>query len=329
MQLKVWRAKEPLRISTLDELHINDEEEEEDVWVDVVQESSNDLNDNTLDSLAALFHLHPLTFEDVQMREDLEKCQVFIDGPTSSLNCYMFACLRPWTAEEDAVVVIYAVLTTKKRLLTIRSHQSDELMEMIEKGPVSWIFYQILDQIVDQFVPLVEAGGLEADALDEIAQSLSHQDHGDFYRRMAVARKRLLRMQWLLKPKLEIVGRQLMMKQRNNKGPFDRQAMAGHTRDLHDHLTLLIASLTGHLETLDRAYETYCDQISVEMAKAAFLRDRMTKKFTAVTSVLLPLSLISGAFGMNIYGTVLASFLLGMSIFAVIGIGVGWLLGWI
>lgn len=70
--------------------------------------------------------------------------------------------------------------------------------------------------------------------------------------------------------------------------------------DIQDHVITMVQNLTHYEKTLSRSHSNYLAQISIEITKASNKTNDVVMKMTALASILLPLNVITGLFGMNV-----------------------------
>jgi Mg2+ and Co2+ transporter CorA len=102
--------------------------------------------------------------------------------------------------------------------------------------------------------------------------------------------------QWLW-PKRDIL---LNVVQREYVTSFRRELTVAYFRDVYDHVVMMIQKLQIMNEVLTSLEETYLAKISIEMAKTSNEVNDVMKKLTLFASIIVPMTFISGVFGMNI-----------------------------
>ncbi|EPZ35390.1 cora-domain-containing protein [Rozella allomycis CSF55] len=248
-----------------------------------------------------LFNLHPLTTEDIICNESREKCEVFEN--------YIFTCVKSFEQRAydpmqlfplDIFIVMFDthVITIHRNIIP---HVKNVMKRMDKlflylKISADWVVYAMLDDIVDAFMPYMQSIELEVESIDDLVLVLTEHDQHDMLRRIGVARKRVTTLQRFLKIKTDII------KVLTKRVP-DR--LNSHTllylRDINDHVISNIQNLEHFNETLNRSHGNYLAQISIEITQASNRMNVVMKKMTAWGSVLLPLSLVAGIWGMNVH----------------------------
>ena len=272
------------------------------LWLDACSPSITDLY-----SLAQMLSIHPLTIEDIQTEDPREKCETYAR--------YVFTCARTATSryyhksfsseigDEDSSC-LYMVLFNEKQLLTIHAQPMPHIRDALKRIDAlrtaseltaDWILYALLDTVVDEFVPGIKLLEQEVDSIDDLVLVLRSTDQADMLRRIGVARRRVVRLARLLKPKGEVL-RVLYKRCPERLHPTTLL----YLRDINDHLQSMLQSLEQAAMTLDRSHSNYLASINIELAEASNRMNFVVKKLTAAASLVLPLSLISGIWGMNV-----------------------------
>lgn len=280
-------------------------------WLDICAPHINDLH-----SIAELLRIHPLTIEDIQMDDSREKCEiyeeyVFVSVRTCASN-YHRSSVTNKTYEEQHVsvdssgTVSLYILLFKDKVLSLHQQPIPHIRNTLKRiyplrtmafGEVSadWILYCLLDDVVDEFQPFLRLLELEIDNIDDLVLMLKSTDKSELLRRIGNARKQVIRQLRLLKPKGEVV--RTLYKRCPEK--FHQSTLL-YMRDIQDHVITMMQALDQAGGTLDRSHSNYLAQISIELAETSNRMNFVVKRLTAATSLMLPLSLLSGVWGMNV-----------------------------
>lgn len=271
-------------------------------WIDV-----NGPTESDLALLAEVFGVHPLTVEDIQMEDAREKCEIFekylfisiraLDYQYSGVSANRPHHMQPSPASIYMIVFGTHIITLHTQpILTVRNvlRRIQPLKKLFELT-ADWVAYALLDDVVDEFMPSLRKIELEVDSIDDLVLVLSQSDQAEMLRRIGRARKRVTHLMRLLNPKTDVI------KALAKRCP-DR--LKPHTllyiRDIQDHVLTMSQNLDHYSETLNRSHNNYLAQISIELNAASNRMDVVVKKLTAAAFFLLPLSLISSIWGMNV-----------------------------
>lgn len=72
-----------------------------------------------------------------------------------------------------------------------------------------------------------------------------------------------------------------------------------YLRDVYDHVVTMLHSLDAAIEINNNLESTYLAIVSIDVNSAAQTTNDVMKRLTAVATIVLPLTLITGILGMN------------------------------
>ncbi|OBZ83558.1 putative metal ion transporter C17A12.14 [Choanephora cucurbitarum] len=272
-------------------------------WIDILNPT-----DNEMKALCKVFHIHPLTVEDISMEEQREKCEVFMN--------YYFICFRSFDQDEFSLtymqpIAIYIIIL-KEGVITFHfksmphphnvRKRIKQLKDYINVTP-DWICYGILDDITDSFAPLIRAIEFEVDSIDELVLILKESEQSDMLRRIGYCRKRMMGLLRLLSSKTDVVKTLVKRGEVSPDGgtrPALSKEVALYLGDVQDHIISMLLSLNHYEKISSRSHSNYLAQISIEMTQTNNEINDVLSKLTALGSVLVPMNLVTGLFGMNV-----------------------------
>lgn len=260
------------------------------VWVDLIGDRPERI-ESAREILLNIFNFHPLTVEDCIEDRNQPKVEPFPDhlffivhgirsgdtGPdnfvTKELDGYL----------GDNYVVTFH--TEKFRSLTAVKQQIRTTPYASQRG-AAYLLHQILDNIVDQYIPVVDDFDISISELEDHVFNVRTGDYSVLEdimeHRRSVSRLR------------RISARQREVLYRISHGEFEQipPDVLPFYRDVHDHL-LRVTDLT----------ESYRDLINglsdIHLAMVANKTNDVMKTLAVVSAIILPLSLIAGIYGMN------------------------------
>ncbi len=173
----------------------------------------------------------------------------------------------------DEVVTVrrdpcWHLVSTKQRLLAKAVHTEEELV------------YRVLDALADSLRALADTYAGEVEALEEIAFQRPTPDQR---RRMSQLRSELFRLQQIVTPQREMLGRGGDVLER--LPGLERDVARHRFRDVHDDLVLTV-------NEVDYLRELLAEAVTV-------LLNQMAGRLTLVATIFLPLTFATGFFGMN------------------------------
>lgn len=273
------------------------------------------------------FGVHPLTIEDIITQEAREKIELF--------PSYYFACFRSFNVVEESDGIEYEpfniyVLVFREGTLSFsfapNSHASQvrkritALKEYVSLSS-DWICYALMyahlqavgaivtlladisakhsDNIVDCFAPVIRTIELEADAIEDEVFVMRQDDSSSFLRSIGRVRKNCMALLRLLGGKADVL-RGFTKRCNENYQVTPHMDIGMYLGDIQDHVVTMATNL-GHFEKmLSRAHSNYLATLSINSISQGTDTNRVLSKITFLASVLVPLNLVSGVFGMNV-----------------------------
>ncbi|PYH97284.1 cora-domain-containing protein [Aspergillus ellipticus CBS 707.79] len=287
-------------------------------WLDVLSPT-----DTEMRVLAKAFGIHALTTEDIMMQEAREKVELFRN--------YYFVNYR--TFEQDPNSENYLqpvnmyVVVFREGVLSFHFSQTPhpanvrrrirQLMDYLILSS-DWISYALIDDITDVFGPLIQAIEDEVDEIDEKIMQMhadergmeSNKDDdnnsvttslapGEMLRRVGVCRKKVMGMYRLLSNKADVVKG--FAKRCNEQWEVAPKSEIGlYLGDIQDHIMTMTSSLTYYETLLSRAHSNYLAQINILMNERQEQTADVLGKLTVLGTIVLPLNIICGMWGMNV-----------------------------
>jgi magnesium transporter len=251
-------------------------------WLDI--ENPGDADFELLDKT---FKFHPLTLEDIRNRNQRPKVEEFPG--------YAFVVL--FTAElvaEKAEIREHHIYLSPQYLVSVHLEPSDpldRLRERIKSNPdltrrsLPFLFYLVVDQLVDALFPVLES-------LDESVDSV---EDGILAAPDTAALGQLSNLKRTVIELRRVLGAQRDVFQRLTTraiGDPDDKEMSIYYRDVYDHLVRQYETVDSLRDLLSSAMDVYLSTVSNN------LNLRITR-LTVFATLFLPLTFISGFFGMN------------------------------
>jgi magnesium transporter len=256
------------------------------LWVDVV-----DPTDDDLSALQDAFGLHPLTVEDARHRHQRPRVELF--------GGYAFIAVRPLSADDAGEIVEQEVhaFAGPRFLATLRyapAFELDEVVRRWERQPEllassggGFAAYAMLDEVVDDYLTLVERFEDRADQLEDDVFSEGEIDGG------SGLQARIFRL------KRDVVGlRRYAMPLRQGidllieEPRFADSPMLPYYRDVMEHALRVV-------ELADNVRDLLTSLLEVRISQLANHTNDIMKKLTSWAAIILIPTLIAGIYGMN------------------------------
>ncbi|EJU06318.1 hypothetical protein DACRYDRAFT_44342 [Dacryopinax primogenitus] len=163
-----------------------------------------------------------------------------------------------------------------------------------------WISYALIDDITDAFGPLIQGIEYEVDSIDELVLILKQAEQSDMLRRIGTCRKKVMGLLRLMGNKADVVKG--LAKRCNEQWSIAPKSDIGlYLSDIQDHLITMTQNLNHYEKILSRSHSNYLAQISIDMTDANNQINDVLSKLTALGTVLIPMNLITGLWGMNVH----------------------------
>ncbi|MCJ7695598.1 MAG: magnesium transporter CorA family protein, partial [Anaerolineaceae bacterium] len=261
------------------------------IWLDYCQPSKEDLV-----PLMDFLHFHPLSIEDCLDENQLPKMEDFQNHTFLIFNAIEYTSNALLVHEVN-------VFIGKDFLVTVSRQDSkaqplfsnmDKLVELsanqIKQGP-AFLLHILLDKIVDQKFLAIESIEDTLDNNEEVI--LTDLDNFD-PSTLLHTRKDLLAMRKSLFHEREIIGKISRL-----DSPFIPDKAIYFYRDIHDHLSKFYELSESSRDLVTSLMEMYLSMINNQMAKAANQTNIIVRRLTLITTIFMPLTLISGIGGMS------------------------------
>lgn len=170
-----------------------------------------------------------------------------------------------------------------RSISTLREH-CPRNPKLMAEGPVS-LFHRIVDAMVDHYRPEVEK--LE-ESLDEIEDRVFAHDGHTLVRDILDQKRDVSSLRRVVTPQRDVIGRIA-----RREFVDITSEMALRFRDVHDHLVRLNDEAFVFQDRITGILDAHLSSVSNRL-------NRVMKVLTVLTTVFMPLTLISGLWGMNV-----------------------------
>ncbi|MFM8519956.1 MAG: magnesium transporter CorA family protein [Solirubrobacterales bacterium] len=241
------------------------------------------------------FEFHPLDIEDVFSKNQRPKIDEYPDYLFLVLHIPVFnrEIGRLGTGELDLVVGSDFVVTLPSRSLPPveylfeRCRADEDLREKIFSRGSGYLMYRLVDDSFDYCFPMLRKIGNKLDALeDEIFEGRSE----DVVRDISNAKQEIINFRKVIRPQRPVLQDLERAKARYLTGGIDLEIYFDDIIDAHERIWDLLENYKEVIEALEETNES-------------FLSHRVNdalRVLTALTVIVLPLTLIASIFGMNV-----------------------------
>lgn len=262
------------------------------VWVDF---QGMELEDMKL--IEKYFKLHPLTVEDCLTPDTREKFELFDNYYLIVINEIHYIEYSNVLNNVNVYIVVFPEVVLSFHAAPIQA--TYEVIHKLSFEPQSripspdWLLYALIDGIVDLYVALVDQTVREAEALDGLVLLLSGLDQTELLERIGYANRHAGHLKSGLWSKKEI-----LISLQN----FDKitKYVNIYFQNVVDHVVRSNQKLKLARETLRSLNSVYLAKVSIELAVASNEMNVVMRRLAALSAIFLPLTLLSGIFGMNV-----------------------------
>ena len=248
-------------------------------WVDVA-----DPDQAVLDAVARRFGLHPLEVEDILHRQHRPKLDLFPD------RLHMVWLVPSETKSQTIQVTELDVVLGQGQLITAHDGtipaidlEASDGAESFRRGP-DWVLHGIIDRLVDEILPYVDRLGEELDDVEEIVIT---DPRPEKLRDLHTLRRRLVEVHRIVSPERDIL-----------------RALARERSVISEDAYRYFLDVGDHLARVDDGIETYRDVaasvMDIYLSAQSNRMNQIMKQLTVVATIFMPLTLLSGVYGMNL-----------------------------
>ncbi len=243
-------------------------------------------------------HIHPLAVEDVWNDLGLPKVEDFGD--------YVQIILHGLTEVDRASGDVPLELAELDLLIGrnfLVTHARDEKVcavtpvqlevvrnpRLLKKGP-AWVAHAVMDRMVDEYVPLIDRFDTEIESIEEkILDDERRHIQGD---REIIPRILRVKRSLQVLRRTTIYQREILL--RLARAEFDEipRDLVPFYRDVYDHFARVTELVDSYRELVTSLLEAHLSMQSNRL-------NEVMKRLTIMSTIMLPLSVIAGVYGMN------------------------------
>jgi magnesium transporter len=253
------------------------------LWVDLAAAS-----DDELAVLSDVFHFHPLSVEDARSSLQFPKVEQYpnylylvLHGIDSQANWRGFS-----TRDVDFFLgrnFLVTVHDGASRSIERLREACAQYEHLLSEGPVS-LCHRIVDLMVDNYRPVTEVLENRVETLEERALAGRPQMVGQAMK----VKRELAQMRRVLVPQRDAIGRLA-----RREFPSISDEMAFRFRDVYDHVVRLTEEVILFQDRMTGVLE-------VNLASVSNRLNQIMKVLTVMSTIFLPLTVLTGMWGMNI-----------------------------
>lgn len=253
-------------------------------WINV-----NGLHDaDIMERLSSLFSVHPLVMEDIMNTRQRPKSEVNPD------HIFLVMKMIKKNHKGKHVIEQISLILGKGYVITFQERKGDVFDTIrdrirtrrgkIRKMRADYLAYALLDSTVDKYFPVIEEIG---DSLISIESELDKNVEDITLKRIHRLKGDLIQVRKSIWPMREVIN-QLMREDTSLIG----DDVKPYLKDVYDHVIILRDNLDTNRDIASGTRDLYMSLVSNRM-------NEIMKVLTIIATVFIPLSFITGLYGMN------------------------------
>ncbi len=272
-------------ITNLDDIDAIQNEPDAVFWLNFENPHADELT-----RMGRVLDLHPLAIEDALNGHQRPKIEEY-----ENFSFVIFYSVGYDKERNEVFINEIKLFIGDNYLVTVHDQPIRELDEAakrwqrnskdIEKGVVTLV-YSLLDSIVDNYFPVVDALVEHADQLEDQIYDKRRKSH-NFTFELLTVKKRLAQIRRVAVPERDILNVLT-----NRDSPIFSEASIIYFRDVYDHITRMT-------DTLDLYRDQISSTMDANLAVASNDLNIVMRTLTSASIILMVDSLIAGIYGMN------------------------------
>jgi magnesium transporter len=252
-------------------------------------------NEDALNRLGQVFHLHPLVLEDVVNVPQRPKIEYYDDQILIITRMIMMSPRRsdndPYFTSEQLSFVL-----GKNYLLTVQEELNRDCLDPVRNrirqgvGRIrsqgsDYLVYALLDAVIDAYFPVIEEYGEYIESLeDEVIFNPSRQTVQKIYR----LRRELMSLRRSIWPQRNSLNQLI----RDSSTELVSAEARVYLQDCYDHVVQVLDIVETYRELTANLMDVYLSSVSNRM-------NEVMKTLTVISAIFIPLTFIAGVYGMN------------------------------
>ncbi|WP_210610566.1 magnesium/cobalt transporter CorA [Priestia flexa] len=255
------------------------------LWIDLYDVESIELNE-----VAKKFDFHPLAIEDCLHDSPRAKIDDYED-----YKFFVFHALRYNEESDNEITTLELnVFVGPNYVVTIHKHKLKWLGQMdaicsrsskyMNKG-ADFLLYALIDGITDEYFPILDRIGIR---IEELEDEMYDEEVKEVTEEFLALKRTIILIRRVILPQRRIF---LAV---NGKWKFDiNEDNTPFFIDLIDHLERIVDSTETFRDLVNSALDTYYSIISAKSSEKLNM-------LTIISTIMLPLTFVTGFFGMNV-----------------------------
>jgi magnesium transporter len=245
---------------------------------------------SVIEAVGKLFDIHPLTLEDILHTEQRSKIEDF--------ERYLFLVFKALDSDPQTGEITeeqMSLVIGSNFVLTFQEKPGDMFDALrariinpgtsIRKRGADYLAYGLIDAIVDSYFVILEQLESRIELLD---QELFETSGRDTFESIYGLKKELILLRKSVRPMREIIN----SISREHYTVIDDEATWPFFRDVYDNVILINETIETYRDIVIGMYDTWLAIVNNRM-------NEIMKVLTTIATVFMPLSFLTGVYGMN------------------------------
>ncbi|TAE04101.1 MAG: magnesium and cobalt transport protein CorA [Bacteroidetes bacterium] len=255
-------------------------------WIDI-----DSISDGALVEVIAIhFGVHHLVIEDILTVSELPKSEEFENHLFLTFKMLKINSLNKSLEEEHLSMIL-----AKNFLLTFQGEVEGDVFDPIrerifaDKGKVrkqkaDYLFYLLIDAVVDNYFHVLQ---FLREQIEDLEEKIIANPTDNYTSDILALKRKISSIRKVVSPLRDEIA-----KLKKEPSDFISNEILTYFKDLHDHLNNLMTTFETFREMLAELMDLYLSNLSHSM-------NTVMKTLTVVASIFIPLTFITGIYGMN------------------------------
>ena len=240
-------------------------------------------------TILSKYKIHPLVIEDVLQKNERPKIEIF--------DNYIFILLKSLTFDERKLKLNHeqiSIILTKDNIISIQERPGDlftsirknieENRSIIRKMGSDYLMYSMLDNIIDYYFNIIEKIG---DSIEKLEEGLMNEPKSEMLNEIYRLKKEIMYLRKAVWPLREAISKI----ERTNSKLIHKQ-IKPYLRDVYEHTIQIIDTIETSRDLISGMLDLYLSSNSNKM-------NEVMKVLTVISTIFIPLTFITGVYGMN------------------------------
>jgi len=157
-----------------------------------------------------------------------------------------------------------------------------------------FLLYQIIDRIVDEYFPMLDDWQDHIEDLE--TNMINNRKNKHAVSKIMIIKREILHVRKSITPEIELINTFT-----KNKFSFFDSKTTLYFKDVHDHLMRIYSELETQRDLLKNAFEVHNSMIANQMTETSNKMNEVMQKMTIIATIFMPLTFITGIYGMNFH----------------------------